>query len=162
MSSRTTPSFVGLVPASGKARAAARGASRKRDTSCELLLRQALRSLGLRSYRIACPDLAGQPDVVFRGARVVVFCDGDFWHGRDLEERLQKLAVGHNAPYWTAKIRRNVERDRANDARLAGAGWVVLRFWETDIRRDAEAVAKSVANAIAAARPSSRAPGVTR
>lgn len=85
---------------------------------------------------------------MFRGTRVVVFADGDFWHGRNLEEREQKLATGHNAPYWVAKIRTNVERDRRNTAALEADGWLVLRFWETEIRKDAPGVAATIAAAI--------------
>jgi len=73
-----------------------------------------------------------------------VFCDGDFWHGRDLQARLERLATGHNAPYWLAKIRTNVERDRRNDAALRADGWRVLRLWETDILRDTPAAADRV------------------
>ncbi len=148
MSERTTPSYVGLQPASANARKAAQGASRKRDTACELLLRRELRRLGVRSYRVACSDLPGKPDLVFRGMRLAVFCDGDFWHGRNLAERLAKLAVGHNPGYWVKKIQRNVERDRANELRLEAEGWQVLRFWETDIRSDPEAAARMVMEAL--------------
>jgi DNA mismatch endonuclease Vsr len=101
------PRFEVLRPASARASAAARGASRKRDTRCEILLRRALWALGLR-YRVDVGDLPGRPDIVFRRARVAVFCDGDYWHGRDLEARLKKLARGHNPAYWVAKIRANV------------------------------------------------------
>jgi G:T-mismatch repair DNA endonuclease (very short patch repair protein) len=66
-----------------------------------------------------------------------VFCDGDFWHGRNLEERIRKLSVGHNAPYWIAKIQANVARDRRHDDELRAIGWIVLRYWETDVRHDA-------------------------
>ncbi len=73
-----------------------------------------------------------------------MFCDGDFWHGRNLDARIAKLQQGHNAPYWVAKIRGNVARDRSVDAELEEDGWDVLRFWETDVRRDATSVAKAV------------------
>lgn len=81
---------------------------------------------------------------MFVGARVVVFCDGDFWHGRNIEQRIAKLSRGHNAGYWVAKVRRNFERDRANDAALETAGWTVLRYWESDIRADAEMLAAAI------------------
>jgi DNA mismatch endonuclease (patch repair protein) len=71
--------------------------------------------------------------VVLAGARIAVFCDGDFWHGRDLASRVRKLAKGHNAPYWVAKIRANVLRDRRHDRALHGMGWLVIRLWESDI-----------------------------
>jgi DNA mismatch endonuclease (patch repair protein) len=106
-------------------------------------LRRALYALGLR-YRVARADLPGCPDVVFAAARVAVFCDGDFWHGRGLEQRVAKLQRGHNAPYWVAKIRRNVERDRATDVALRADGWEVLRYWESDIRANPAAIADAV------------------
>lgn len=147
----TQPRFDGLRAASPRASAAASGASRKRDTRCELLLRAALRQLRLR-YHVGPKDLPGRPDIVFRGRQVAVFCDGDFWHGRDLGQRLEKLSGGNNPTYWLAKITRNVERDREHDAALRSLGWVVLRFWETDIKRDPAAVARTI-EAIVRSRP---------
>lgn len=85
---RRTPSFAGLSPASPKATAAARAASRKTDTRCEVLLRSALHARGLR-FRVNVAALPGRPDIVFVRPRLVVFCDGDFWHGRDLDARLE-------------------------------------------------------------------------
>lgn len=131
---RSTPSFAGLQPASKSASAAARGASRKTDTRCELVLRHELWRRGFR-YRLHVPGLPGRPDIVFPRDRVVVFCDGDFWHGRDLERRLAKLSQGHNSTYWVAKVRRNVARDRENDRALQAEGWTVVRAWETDVLR---------------------------
>ena len=139
--------YAGLAPASARATAAARGSSRKRDTRPELALRRAVFARGLR-YRCVAADLPGRPDLVFRRARVVVFCDGDFWHGRDLAARVAKLERGHNAPYWIAKIEGNVARDRRTDAHLAAAGWTVLRFWERDIRQDADGIADAIAAAV--------------
>ena len=123
-SKRDTPSFAGRSPASDRAHCAAQGASKKKDTKCELELRRALWADGLR-YRTCVPGLAGRPDIVFPRERVAVFCDGDFWHGRDLEARLTRLAGGHNAPYWVEKIRTNVLRDRATTRRLRAEGWTV-------------------------------------
>jgi DNA mismatch endonuclease (patch repair protein) len=89
--------------------------------------------------------LPGKPDIVFPRQRAAIFCDGDFWHGRNLEMRLARLVRGHNAPYWVDKIRTNVARDRLNTARLEEAGWRVLRLWETDILRDPAATVTLVA-----------------
>ena len=125
----------------------ARSASAKRDTRCEILLRSALWKLGLR-YRVNVRSLPGRPDIVFPSRRVVVFCDGDFWHGREFSRRLKKLAKGHNAQYWTMKIRRNIERDHERTSELERAGWLVLRFWETDILRDPSGVADGAARVI--------------
>jgi DNA mismatch endonuclease (patch repair protein) len=84
---------------------------------------------------------------------VAVFCDGDFWHGRNLAARLKKLGAGHNAPYWTAKIRKNAERDARHTRQLEADGWLVLRFWESDILDDAEALAFVLADAVRRRRP---------
>jgi DNA mismatch endonuclease (patch repair protein) len=139
-SRRKAPSYNDLKPASAKASKAARGSSRKKDTKPEVVLRKVLWARGYR-YRKDVAALRGRPDVVFAGAKVAVFCDGDFWHGRDWRKRRRKLERGHNPEYWIAKIKRNMERDRKNTRELEKAGWLVLRFWETDILRDPEAVA---------------------
>lgn len=141
------PSFGGLAPASARTSRAARGASRKTNTRCEMLLRRELWRLGVR-YRVAAPDLPGKPDIVFRSARVAVFCDGDFWHGRKLEERIARLARGHNSGYWVAKVSANVERDHRVTRTLEGHGWLVIRLWETDILRAPSEVANRVAEAV--------------
>jgi DNA mismatch endonuclease (patch repair protein) len=73
-----------------------------------------------------------------------VFCDGDFWHGRDIDLRLTRLARGHNASYWVEKIRTNVARDQATTKRLSNEGWHVVRLWETDIIKDPPTVAALV------------------
>jgi len=122
----------------------AAASSRKEDTRCERLLRGALWRLGLR-YRKNVASLAGKPDVVFARAQVAVFCDGDFWHGRNWEMRVTKLKQGTNAEYWVEKIARNMERDRANSRQLTDNGWKVLRFWESDILRDPEGIAAQIA-----------------
>jgi DNA mismatch endonuclease (patch repair protein) len=121
--------------------------NRSRDTKVEVLLRRELWRRGLR-YRLHALDLPGKPDIVFRRARVVVFCDGDFWHGRRWRQRLEKLSRGANAPYWTAKIAANVARDRRNTRELQRMGWTVVRLWETDILRDVERSAERVEAAL--------------
>ena len=137
------PSFTGLTPASRRSSAAAKGASSKGNTRCELALRRELWRRGLR-YRLHAPKLPGRPDIVFLKHKLAIFCDGDFWHGRNLEQRVLKLRRGHNAPYWVNKIRRNVARDREITHRLELAGWTVIRFWETDILQLAPRIADLV------------------
>jgi DNA mismatch endonuclease (patch repair protein) len=107
------------------------------------LLRRELWRRGLR-YCLHVAGLPGRPDIVFPKRRIAIFCDGDFWHGRNLDARLRTLARGHNAAYWIAKIRGNVERDRQNTLALEAAGWVVLRFWETDVLRETQKIADRV------------------
>ena len=89
-------------------------------------------------------SLPGKPDFLFAKEKVVIFCDGDFWHGRKLEERLRCLSRGHNAAYWIAKIQANVRRDRRNTNLLRKAGWRVLRLWESVIRKTREIAADRV------------------
>jgi DNA mismatch endonuclease, patch repair protein len=144
-------SYKGLRPASTKASTAASAASRKRDTRAELVLRRELWRQGLR-YRVDVKELPGRPDIVFRGKRLVVFCDGDFWHGRNLRARLARLSAGHNAAYWVEKIRGNVRRDRSTNRTLRRDGWRVLRFWETDVLRDPVAIASRIIDVLATTR----------
>lgn len=132
--SRKYPTFRGLVPASRGASKAKRG-NRSSDTLHELILRRELSRLGLR-FRKNVITLRGKPDIVFPKARVLVFCDGDFWHGRHWRALRKKLLQGANASYWTAKIARNVRRDRENTALLTEGGWRVIRLWETDIQEN--------------------------
>lgn len=140
--SRKSPSFAGLRPAS-EATSRVKRANRKMDTGHELLLRQALWRRGMR-YRKHVSMLPGRPDLVFPGARVIVFCDGDFWHGRDWTARRERLAGGTNASYWLAKIGRNIQRDAETTRLLEHQGWLVLRLWETDVKRDPDAAAGKI------------------
>ena len=141
------PSYKGLSPASPTASQIASAGSAKRDTRPEVLLRQALWRTGLR-YRVEVGSLPGRPDVAIATARLAVFCDGDFWHGRDLRHLLKKLAVGHNAHYWVSKIKSNVDRDRRVGKLLHGRGWEALRLWESDVLADPEHAARAVLRAV--------------
>jgi DNA mismatch endonuclease (patch repair protein) len=98
-------------------------------------------------------ELPGRPDIVFLGRKVAVFCDGDFWHGRDWEIRRQKLIQGSNSGYWVAKIQRNIERDLQNTRLLEGMGWTVLRFWESHIAANPSVVAQSILRILVQAEP---------
>jgi len=139
--------FDHLRSASNRASKAAQAASRKRDTKPEVVLRRAVFARGLR-YRVDVKALPGRPDLVFSTAKVIVFCDGDFWHGKNLPERIARLKAGHNAPYWVAKITRNVERDGEQKLALEVAGWLVLRYWESDIAKNAEGIADEIAEIV--------------
>lgn len=107
---------------------------RKTDTKPELIIRRLSFARGLR-YRKYSSHLPGKPDLVFASARVVVFVDGDFWHGWRFEEWEQKLS----SPYWKEKIRRNRARDEEHCACLQVNGWTVLRIWEHEVETDADA-----------------------
>lgn len=135
------PSFAGLS-ASSLSSSRAKKQNRAADTAHELLFRKLLWAAGLR-YRKNVAGLPGKPDVVFARQRVAIFCDGDFWHGREWDKLAPKLQDGHNAGYWVEKIRTNRARDLKTSQILRERGWVVLRFWESDLKRDpTDALAK--------------------
>ena len=151
---RKTPSFNGLSPASQVASLAKRQ-NKRRDTLHELVLRRELWRAGLR-FKKNIETMPGKPDIVFPSARVIVFCDGDFWHGRNWPSLKRKLAVGTNATYWRAKIASNMKRDRLHTASLEREGWAVLRLWESDIKRDPFAAAARVRQKVHAAEQTQR------
>jgi DNA mismatch endonuclease, patch repair protein len=134
-----SPSFVGHQPASIRSSMLASRSSKKHNTKCEVLLKRALKRAGLQ-FRTNDRKLPGVPDFVFEAFRLIVFVDGDFWHGRNLEARLSKLRAGCNPQYWTQKILSNASRDRRVARRLRGLGWSVHRVWESDVLKDAERV----------------------
>jgi DNA mismatch endonuclease (patch repair protein) len=140
---RATPSYAGHSPASEVASRVGRG-NTKKGTRPERLLEAALLRLGL-TFDSHVSGLPGNPDIVFREMKVAVFCDGDFWHGRRWPERKAKLSRGANAEYWLAKIGRNRARDREVGRELRALGWRVVRVWESDVRMDADRVARTVA-----------------
>jgi len=105
-----------------------------KGTSIELKLRKALWHEGLR-YRTNYRKLPGSPDITITRYKIAIFCDSEFWHGKDWRRLRRKLAKGNNPDFWIAKIRRNRQRDRQVDRRLAVMGWTVLHFWEDDIDR---------------------------
>ena len=116
-------------------------AIRSKDTKIELLLRKELWRRGLR-YRKNRRDLPGKPDIVFGPAKVAVFCDSEFWHGFDWENR--KSSIKTNREFWIPKIERNIERDRENDSALNEIGYTVIRFWGKEIQRDVSACADKI------------------
>lgn len=132
------PRFTGRT-ASSATSADIKRRTPRRNTAPERILRSALWRLGLR-YRLHPRRLLGRPDIVFARQRVAIFCDGDFWHGRDWPTRRVKLARGANGEYWIAKIESNMRRDTATTAQLEALGWRVVRVWEGEIRQQLDAV----------------------
>ena len=112
------------------------------DTTIEVIVRRALLNAGIR-YRKHIMHLPGRPDLVFMRARVVVFIDGDFWHGYRYPAWRERLP-----PFWQAKIERNRRRDQKNFAKLRRAGWTVVRVWEHDVQRDLEACVHRIRQAL--------------
>ena len=86
------------------------------------------------SYRKNVKNIYANPDIAFIGKKVAVFCDGEFWHGYNWEER--KNDFKSNQSFWLPKIERNMERDKEVTLKLEADGWTVLRFWERDIKKN--------------------------
>lgn len=123
-------------------------AIKSKDTVPEMLLRKSLWQDGFR-FRVHYKKLPGKPDIAFTKAKVAIFCDGDYWHGHnwalrgyvDLEDELS-----HYSEFWANKIRANVTRDERVNEELHQLGWKVVRIWESDILKDAEACKRLIAD----------------
>lgn len=103
-----------------------------KGTDIEVKLRKALWNNGLR-YRKNLKTLPGKPDIAFTKYRLAVFCDSEFWHGKDWEILKSKLEKGTRPDFWIAKIERNRNRDMQTNQELEYMGWTVLRFWGKEI-----------------------------
>ena len=108
-------------------------AVKNKDSQIELLLRRELWSRGLR-YRKNVNRIYGKPDIVFIGKKIAIFCDSEFWHGYNWEER--KKDFKSHQEFWIPKIERNMERDAEVTAKLESEGWTVIRFWGNEIKKD--------------------------
>jgi DNA mismatch endonuclease (patch repair protein) len=111
-------------------RSRAMKAVKLRNGALELLVQRELRRKGLLFQR-NCKSLYGSPDIVFRKEKLVVFIDGDFWHGWRIPSWEHKLSE-----FWRTKLHANRKRDRRNFRRLRREGWTVIRLWEHEIRED--------------------------
>lgn len=103
------------------------------ETRPEVELRRRLRSLRL-SFDQHDRQLPGTPDFVFKRGKIVVFLDGDFWHGYNWSTR--KKSITRNRKYWIKKIETNMRRDRRNRLRLQRSGWKVVRIWDHDLKKN--------------------------
>ncbi len=110
---------------------------RGKDTSIELRLRSALWNKGIR-YRKNCKGLPGRPDIAITKYKIAIFCDSEFFHGKDWDVLKTKLEKGRNSDYWIKKIQRNMERDNEKDKELLFEGWTVLHFWGNDIMNNTD------------------------
>jgi DNA mismatch endonuclease (patch repair protein) len=144
----SVPRYEGFRPRDVAASKVGAG-NRRQNTTPEMLLRKALWRRGHR-YRVQSSKLPGRPDIVLARYRVIVFCDGDFWHGRNWRQRKKKLSGGWNAEYWVAKIGRNRTRDRVVNRTLRMIGWRVIRVWESDVKRDPDQVAEKISKLLEA------------
>lgn len=120
---------------------------RGKDTEIELILRRELWKRGYR-YRKNYDKLPGHPDIVITKYKIVIFCDGEFFHGKDWEVLRPRLEKSNNSEFWISKISRNRERDNDINKRLLFEGWTVIRFWGTDIKKKPEECIKVIEEAI--------------
>lgn len=110
---------------------------RGKDTNIEVVLRKALWHRGFR-YRKNYKELPGRPDIVLTKYRIAIFCDSEFFHGKDWEVLRSQLERGKNADFWIKKISKNQQRDEEVNKQLQYLGWTVLRFWGKDITKHTE------------------------
>lgn len=117
------------------------------DTSIEIRLRKALWHKGYR-YRKNYKALPGSPDIVLTKYKIAIFCDSEFFHGKDWEVLKLRLEKGKNPDYWIKKIERNRKRDVETDKKLLFLGWTVIHFWGQDIARRTDECMKVIEEAI--------------
>ena len=110
---------------------------KSKDTKIELVLRKALWKKGIR-YRKNYAELPGKPDIVLAKYKIAIFCDGEFFHGKDWEVLKPRLEKSNNSEFWINKISRNMERDNEIDKELLFLGWTVIRFWGKDILKNTD------------------------
>lgn len=120
---------------------------RSKNTKIEVLLRKALWKKGYR-YRKNCKNLEGKPDIVLTKYKIAIFCDGEFFHGKDWEVLKSRLKKSNNSEFWISKISRNRERDNEVNKRLLFEGWTVIRFWGNDIKKHTDECVKVIEEAV--------------
>lgn len=120
---------------------------RSSDTKIEVILRKALWHKGYR-YRKNYKKLPGHPDIVLTKYKIVIFCDGEFFHGKDWEVLKPRLEKSNNSEFWINKISHNRERDDEINKKLLSEGWTVIRFWGNDIKKDTDGCIKVIEETI--------------
>ena len=118
---------------------------KNKDSDIEICLRKELWQRGIR-YRKNVRRVYGNPDIAFIGLKVAVFCDSEFWHGYNWDER--KKDFKSNQDFWIPKIERNIERDKEVNEKLKSEGWLVLRFWGKEIKKETKKCADRIENAL--------------
>lgn len=120
---------------------------KSKDTKIEIMLRKALWNRGYR-YRKNYTKLPGKPDIVLTQYKIVIFCDGEFFHGKDWAVLKPRLEKGNNGEFWISKISRNMKRDNEVNKRLLFEGWTVIRFWGDEIKKHTDECVKVVEETI--------------
>jgi DNA mismatch endonuclease (patch repair protein) len=120
---------------------------RSKNTKIEVVLRKALWEKGYR-YRKNCDSIPGKPDLVILKYKIAIFCDGEFFHGKDWEVLRPRLEKSQNSEYWISKILKNRKRDDEINKRLIYEGWTVIRFWGKDILKSPDECVKVIEETI--------------
>lgn len=120
---------------------------KSKDTKIEILLRKALWHRGIR-YRKNYTALPGKPDIVITKYKIAIFCDSEFFHGKDWEVLKPQLEKGNYSNFWVGKISKNLERDKRIDKELLLHGWTVIHFWGKDIIKNTDECVKVVEETI--------------
>lgn len=116
---------------------------RGKDTSIEVRLRKKLWDRGYR-FRKNFKELPGSPDICITRYKIAIFCDSEFFHGKDWEVLRPKVEKGNNGAYWAKKIQENMIRDDEVDKKLNFLGWTVIHFWGEDILKNIEECIKVI------------------
>lgn len=116
---------------------------KSKDTKIEILLRNELWHRGLR-YRKNVKSIVGKPDIAFIRKKIAVFCDSEFWHGYDWENRKQDFKS--HQEFWIPKIEKNMQRDIEVTKSLESNDWIVMRFWGNDIKKNLKTCADKIEN----------------
>lgn len=120
---------------------------KSKDTKIEVILRKELWHRGYR-YRKNYNELPGKPDIVLTKQKIVIFCDSEFFHGKDWEVLKPRLEKGNNANYWLKKIERNITRDQEINQQLNFLGWTVVCFWGKEILNNTDECIKVIEETI--------------
>lgn len=120
---------------------------KSKDTKIEVVLRKELWHRGYR-YRKNYNELPGKPDIVLTKQKIVIFCDSEFFHGKDWEVLKPRLEKGNNANYWLKKIECNITRDQEINQQLNFLGWTVVRFWGKEILNNTDECIKVIEETI--------------
>lgn len=120
---------------------------RANATTIEVRLRKALWEKGYR-YRKNYKELPGKPDIALTKYKIAIFCDGEFFHGKDWEILKPRLEKSNNSEFWINKISRNRQRDDEVNKKLLFMGWTVIRFWGKDILQNTDECVKVIEETI--------------
>lgn len=110
-------------------------AIKNKGSEIERILQEALITKGY-IFNTNDKSVFGKPDIVFHEKKIAVFCDSEYWHGWNWE--VKKFEIKSNQDFWIAKIERNMERDKEVNEYLQNEGWIVLRFWGKEIKKNTE------------------------